>query len=90
MSPSRKTHGRHLSLAELKEGDTALISDITGGRHMKARLDGLGIRAGKRIRLISSAPFHGPLLVEDTSTGARVMIGRGMASSVEVYDQNPS
>lgn len=79
-----------LTILDMKEDETAFISAITGGRHMKARLDGLGIRAGKRIRLISTAPFKGPLLVEDTSTGARVMIGRGMAASVEVRHQGPS
>jgi len=51
---------------------------------------GLGIREGTCLRLISAAPFSGPLLVEDTASGARVMIGRGMAASVEVCDQTPS
>lgn len=90
MSPARKSLEKQMSLAEMKEGDTALICTIIGGRHLKARLDGLGIREGKRIRLISTAPFQGPLLVEDTSTGARVMIGRGMASSIKVGNEASS
>lgn len=79
--------GKAMSLLDMKEGSTAVILAIGGGRHARGRMDGLGIRAGKRIRLVSAAPFRGPLLVEDVSTGARVMIGRGMAASVEVSDQ---
>ncbi|HPI92553.1 MAG TPA: FeoA family protein [Deltaproteobacteria bacterium] len=81
---------RPLTLLDLKEGDTASILRITGGRHLKARMAGLGIREGTLVRLISAAPFRGPLLVEDVSSGARTMIGRGMAASVEVCDHAPS
>ena len=79
-----------VTLLDLKEGETASILRITGGKHLKARMSGLGIREGKCLRLIRAAPFSGPLLLEDTASGARVMIGRGMAASVEVCDQAPS
>ncbi len=78
------------TLLDMKEGETAVISAVTGGKGLKARMAGLGIREGRRFRLIRTAPFRGPLLVEDVSTGARIMIGRGMAACVEVSDQAPS
>jgi ferrous iron transport protein A len=79
-----------LTLLELKEGETAIVTGITGGRTLRARIAGFGIHEGKRIRLIKAAPFHGPLLVEDTASGARTMIGRGMAASVEVNPEETS
>ena len=88
INPLRKD--KPVTLLELKQGETASILRITGGRHLKARMAGLGIREGTCLRLIRAAPFSGPLLLEDTASGARVMIGRGMAASVEVCDQTPS
>ena len=79
-----------LTLLELKQGETALVTGITGGKTARARMAGFGIHEGKRIRLIKAAPFHGPLLVEDTASGARTMIGRGMAGSIEVSPEEPS
>ncbi|HOO44802.1 MAG TPA: FeoA family protein [Deltaproteobacteria bacterium] len=79
-----------MRLLELKQGDTAVIDRINGGAGMRYRMDGFGLREGKRIRLIMAAPFRGPLLLEDLGSGARIMIGRGMAESVEVSRCEPS
>lgn len=73
-----------MKLLDLKQGDTAIIEKINGGKNMRFRMDGFGLREGKRIRLIMAAPFRGPLLLEDIESGARIMIGRGMAKTVEV------
>ncbi len=78
------------TLLELKQGETAVVTGITGGRTARARIAGFGIYEGKRIRMIKAAPFHGPLLIEDTASGARTMIGRGMAASVEVSPEKTS
>jgi Fe2+ transport system protein FeoA len=78
------------TLLELREGETALVTGITGGRGARARMAGFGIYEGKKIRLIKAAPFNGPLLVEDTASGARTMISRGMAGTVEVSPEEPS
>jgi Fe2+ transport system protein FeoA len=74
-------------LSDMREGHSAVIARITGGRRLRERMAGLGLHAGSRIRLVRAAPFSGPLLVEDPATGIRVMIGRSMASSVEVTDE---
>jgi ferrous iron transport protein A len=72
------------TLLAMKEGEKGVVMRITGGRLLKSRMDGFGLHEGRAVRLIRSAPFGGPLLVEDVSSGARIMIGRGMADSVEV------
>jgi Fe2+ transport system protein FeoA len=79
-----------LTLLELKQGESAVVTGITGCRSARARMAGFGIHEGKRVRLIKAAPFNGPLLVEDTASGARTMISRGMAGTVEVSPEEPS
>jgi hypothetical protein len=37
--------------------------------------------------VVRAAPFRGPLLIEDISSGARTMIGRGIASHVEILNE---
>lgn len=76
-----------MTLLELKQGDVAVINRISGGRGILARMSGLGLYEGKKIKVVQAAPFRGPLLVEDVSSGARVMIGRGVASHVEIRDE---
>ncbi len=78
-----------MTLLELKEGDTAVISRVSGGKGVSARMAGLGLHAGKKVRVVRAAPFRGPLLIEDISSGARTMIGRGIASHVEILDEKP-
>jgi Fe2+ transport system protein FeoA len=80
----RKRKECSLTLLELKEGDTAVISRIAGGRGVSSRMAGLGLHEGKKIRVVQAAPFRGPLLIEDVLSGARTMIGRGVASHVEI------
>jgi ferrous iron transport protein A len=75
-----------MTLLELKEGETARITAITGGRGVQERMNALGIYTGIVLRMIKEAPFHGPILVEETGSGARMMIGRGMAGRLEVTD----
>ncbi len=76
-----------MKLSDLKEGDLATISRIDGGRGTITRLAGLGLYPGKKIRVIQAAPFRGPLLIEDLLSGTRTMIGRGIASMVEIRDE---
>ncbi|MGC9324778.1 MAG: FeoA family protein [Desulfomonilia bacterium] len=73
-----------MKLLDLKQGTAAIVHRLIGGRQFRARVAGFGIHEGSRIRLIKAAPFHGPLMVEDITSGARIMIGRGMASQIEV------
>ena len=63
-----------------------MISRISGGKGVLSRMAGLGLHEGKTIRVVQAAPFRGPLLIEDVLSGARTMIGRGVASHVEIRD----
>lgn len=40
-----------LTLAQLKIGASALITEIRGGRELHRKLSGLGIRVGTRVRV---------------------------------------
>jgi Fe2+ transport system protein FeoA len=73
-----------MTLAEAPLGTPLRIvrRDPGGGRG--SVLDGLGLFQGDEVTILAAAPFHGPVLVEVRSTGARIAIGRGMASSVDV------
>lgn len=70
------------TLAELPPGHTARVTHIRGGRGLALRLARLGVRPGVVVRLVSSGPFSGPLLVE--VEGLRVALGRGVARRILV------
>lgn len=69
-------------LTELKTGKKAVIKEIRGGFGFKKRLESLNIRVGKTVKKISSAPFHGPVVLEVER--CKIAIGRGMANKVFV------
>ncbi len=77
-----------ITLTDLKTGQNGIIEGINGGSNLKNRLESLNLREGKCIRKISSAPFHGPIVIE--VGGCKIAIGRGMASKilVEVSNEN--
>ena len=74
-----------MTLLELSVGAVAEILSFQGGVALAERLQALGIFAGTRVRVLKMAPFRGPFLIEDVKTGARIMIGRGMADRIEVW-----
>ena len=69
-------------LLELGRGKTAVIKQIEGGYGLERRLTSLGVRVGKTVRKVASAPLKGPVIVEVDR--ARVAIGRRMAMKVLV------
>ena len=73
-----------LNLMDLQEGETAVISRFTGGKVLLSRMAGLGLYQGRRVQVISRAPFSGPILVEDLLSGGKIMIDRRIASHIEV------
>lgn len=76
-----------MTLLDLFEGDIAVIRALKGDLAQIERLRALGLYSGRRVRFIRSAPFSGPILVEDQISGARVMIARALADNVEVADE---
>ncbi len=73
------------TLSELGRGKTAKISSIVGGFGLRRRISTLGIRAGKIVKVVSSQPFKGPIVVDVDDM--RIAIGRGMADKVIVEEQ---
>jgi len=73
---------RQLTLAEMRTGQTATVVEVLGGHGLIRRLDALGIRPGKKVTKLSSAPFHGPVILRADNT--QVAIGFGMARKIIV------
>ena len=71
-----------ISLVQMKAGQTAAIKEITGGHRAAERLEAIGIRVGKKITMISSHFWKGPVTVLSGNT--KVAIGHGMAKKIIV------
>lgn len=81
----RKTSKDLYRLTDLYPGEEGEIEYLDGGRGLRGKLYSMNIRPGKKIRVESSFPFHGPIVVEmDRST---YTIGRGIANKI-IVDYN--
>jgi ferrous iron transport protein A len=58
------------------------IRSVGGGYAWENRFDSLGIRKGRKVRKIACQPFGGPVAIE--IDGAKISLGRGIASKIEV------
>lgn len=70
------------SLLKLKSGETGTILHIDGGQRMLARLGAMGVRMGKKVKVISRQPLRGPVALEIDNFC--VAIGHGMAGRIYV------
>jgi Fe2+ transport system protein FeoA len=70
------------SLAALKPGETATIAAVHTDQALSYRLAALGFRVGKRIEMVRTARFSGPLHVRIGATD--VMLRRKDAQQIEV------
>ncbi|HUV15835.1 MAG TPA: FeoA family protein [Pelolinea sp.] len=71
-----------ISLLQIENGNWVRVVDFRGGRGMESRLTQLGFLPGNKIRIIRSAPFHGPLLID--VDGREIVLGRGIARHILV------
>ncbi len=71
-----------VALNEMKKGQSGTVAEIHGGRGMRQRLSALGVRPGDTIRVMRSAPFMGPVLVE--IGGTELAIGRDIAQRIRL------
>jgi Fe2+ transport system protein FeoA len=80
-----------MKLSEAPPGKLVKLSLIEAGRGVFLNLSRLGIFQGDLLRVLESAPFRGPVLIEHIPTGAKIAIGRGMARRiiVEPVDETP-
>jgi ferrous iron transport protein A len=73
---------QEISLLYLSRNKKARITMIHGGHGLQNRLNSLGIRNGKEIKVVSKQPFRGPITVE--ISGCQMTLGRGMARKIMV------
>ncbi|MDA3813412.1 MAG: FeoA family protein [Candidatus Cloacimonetes bacterium] len=64
----------------LKNGESAIIKDIVGGRQFINKAESLGIREGVQITKVSSQMMQGPITIKVGQT--QIAIGRGMANRI--------
>ena len=70
------------SLDRLRIGQKGEIIRLDGGRGFLERAHSLGIRVGKRVAVLSSMPFRGPVAFRIDNI--EIALGRGMASRIIV------
>ncbi|MBC7328043.1 ferrous iron transport protein A [bacterium] len=75
-----------MTLKDIQPGKIVKITHILGGRGIHFHLSRLGIYKGDKVKVLESAPFGGPILVEHLQSGARIAIGLGMASKIIVEE----
>ena len=73
-------------LSEMKTGNEGEITNFLGGAKHRDKLNSLGLREGKKIKIISNIAFNGPVTVDVGYS--RIAVGRGMASKVLVRKIN--
>lgn len=69
------------TLSELGSGKGGVITRLDGGQSFRQRVETMGIRVGKHIKVIARQP-HGPVVVD--IGGCQITMGRGMASKIIV------
>ncbi|RUQ34989.1 MAG: ferrous iron transport protein A [Candidatus Competibacteraceae bacterium] len=70
-------------LSELAIGQQGIIGDMDAEGQFRQRLQSLGFRIGKEVRLIRQALFGGPLQVRVGSVN--VMLRRCDAASIQIW-----
>lgn len=70
------------SLIDIKDGQTAIVISILGGKMVIKRLADLGLKSGTQIKVIRTTWSSGPVQVE--VCGSRLVLGRGLASKIIV------
>jgi ferrous iron transport protein A len=72
----------HFTLSHLKSGQSATIAALDAKNELYLRLTAMGFRVGKRVELLRSAAFSGPLHVRIGTTD--VMLRRREGERVHV------
>jgi ferrous iron transport protein A len=69
-----------IPLTKMRDGQTGVIKEITGGKAVTERLSALGLRPGQALRKVGSMLMRGPVTVQVEKT--QVAIGFGMAAKI--------
>jgi ferrous iron transport protein A len=65
-------------LSEMSYGEEGVVKGIE--EHLKNKVAGMGIRAGKKLKMITKQPIKGPVVV--LVDEARTSLGLGIASKI--------
>jgi ferrous iron transport protein A len=71
-----------ISLSELTNGKKGKIIELNGGLGLRRKLRTIGIREGKYVKLVTSQPIGGPIVID--IDGEQIAIGRGMAQKIMI------
>lgn len=81
---TQKTSGDKMKpLSELGSGREGVVTRLEGGQGFRHRVETMGIRIGKRIRVVARHPW-GPIVVD--IGGCQITMGRGMANKVLIEE----
>ena len=69
-----------IPLSELSIDEEGKVSHIASGRGATNRLSGMGITVGTTIKVLSKAPFQGPIQI--SVRGTRLALGRGLTKKI--------
>ena len=71
-----------IDLTQLKTGESGIVAGLEGGFGFRRRIEGMGVRTGKRITKTSAHFWRGPQTIKvDNIT---VAVGYGMAKKILV------
>jgi Fe2+ transport system protein FeoA len=73
-----------MTLIEAPPNSLLRIVGVEGGEAVRRRLFCLGFHKDDVVRVESRAPFRGPLLLWNATSGCRTALGRGVAAKVLV------
>jgi len=82
-----KEYRESVPLTSLKVGEVGTLAFIRGGKAAIQRLMDMGLTQGTRVKILVSAPFHGP--IELTTRGTTLAIGWGLANKIFVKTISP-
>ncbi len=71
-----------ISAAEMREGQTGLVINLSGGHGMVRRMQAMGVRPGVPVVKLTSQPFRGPVSLQVGAT--QVAVGFGIARRIMV------
>ncbi len=70
-----------MTLDQLPAGSSAIIANLSSGKHISSRLATIGLTVGTQIQILQNY-HHGPIIL--SVRGVRLAIGRGEAHKIEV------
>lgn len=71
-----------IPLTDLRNGETATVVEVLGGRGIQARLRSMGIMPGAAIKKISGTFSHGPVVVQ--AGNSQTALGFGICYKIIV------